>query len=171
MLRDAATQAKVPAEQLRLTLEVSVNGALPEVEADQQLIQRVLANLVGNAIAHTPPGGRITLAARPEPAGHVTFSVRDTGQGIPLEQQQRIFEKFAQVESGGTRRRGTGLGLTFCRMAVDAHGGRIWVESKVGAGSTFAFTLPVKLTAALADQQAQARNDQANRNAQKPPQK
>jgi len=143
LLREAAAQAKVPAEQLRLNLVVAPNGALPEVEADQQLIQRVLANLVGNAITHTPPGGTITLAAQPEPAEHVTLSVRDTGHGIPLEQQQRIFEKFAQVERGGTRRRGTGLGLTFCRMAVDAHRGRIWVESVPGEGSTFFFTLPV----------------------------
>lgn len=145
MLHDAAAQAKVPAEQLRLNVEVAVNGSLPEIEGDQQLIQRVLANLVGNAIAHTPPGGTITLAARPEPAGQITFSVRDTGYGIPPDQQQRIFEKFAQVERGGTRRRGTGLGLTFCRMAVNAHGGRIWVESTPGEGSTFAFTLAVKL--------------------------
>jgi len=145
LLREAALQGKVPAEQLHLKLVVADNGDLPEVEADQQLIQRVLANLVGNAITHTPPGGTITLDARPEPAGYVTLSVRDTGQGIPKEQQQRIFERFAQVERGGTRRRGTGLGLTFCRMAVDAHHGRIWVESEPERGSTFAFTLPIKL--------------------------
>jgi signal transduction histidine kinase len=144
LLREAALQGKVPAEQLRLKLVVASDGALPSVVADQQLVQRVLANLVGNAITHTPPGGTITLEAKPQPAGYVTLSVTDTGQGIPVEQQQRIFEKFAQVDRGGTRRRGTGLGLTFCRMAVDAHRGRIWVESAPGAGSTFAFTLPAK---------------------------
>jgi signal transduction histidine kinase len=147
LLREAVSQAKVPAEQLRLNVTVTANGALPEIVADQQLIQRVLANLVGNAITHTPPGGSITLEAQPEPTGYITLSVRDSGQGIPLEQQQRIFERFAQVERGGTRRRGTGLGLTFCRMAVEAHRGRIWVESKPGAGSVFAFTLPVQSAA------------------------
>jgi len=98
--------------------------------------------LLSNAIKHTPLGGTITLAARRQGDG-VQVSVADNGIGIPLEYQQRIFEKFAQAQLLGRERRGTGLGLTFCKMAVEAHGGRIWVESQVGEGSTFLFTLPV----------------------------
>ena len=144
LLAEAAERVRLPASQGELTLEVApAEGPLPAVVGDGLLIQRVLANLLANAVAHTPPGGRVQLAARSAPAGFVTVSVSDTGQGIPPDQQQRIFEKFAQVERRGSPRRGSGLGLTFCKLAVEAHGGRIWVESAPEQGSIFAFTLPV----------------------------
>ena len=111
------------------------------VDADADLLRRVLVNLVGNAIKFTPRDGAIEIGARNEPDGW-EFWVRDDGPGIAPEHQERIFEKFGQVEMRKQGNRpSSGLGLTFCRLAVEAHGGRIWVESALGQGSTFRFTL------------------------------
>ena len=126
--------------------QLTIKTRLAEVEpvpCDRQLINRVIANLLSNAIKHTPPGGTIIIETRPS-TDQVTVSVADTGEGIPVEYQRRIFDKFGQIEKPGEERRGTGLGLTFCKMAVEAHGGRIWVESHPGQGSTFFFTLPYR---------------------------
>ena len=126
---------------------------VPVVRADFELIDRTIANLVGNALKFTPERGGITVRSQlvetapddvPCPAPCVQVSVKDTGEGIPAEHHRRIFEKYGQVES---RKAGlkmsTGLGLALCRYVVEAHGGRIWVESTPGKGSTFHFTLPV----------------------------
>ena len=111
------------------------------IEADEDLIRRVLINLVGNAIKFTPRGGQIELGASKH-GEDWEFWVRDDGVGIAPEHQERIFEKFGQVEMRAQGNRiSTGLGLTFCRLAVEAHGGKIWVESALGQGSTFRFTL------------------------------
>ncbi len=134
-----SVRAVTEIEELEVRVEYCEDRAI--VACDRHLISRVLSNLLSNAIKHTPLGGTITLAARRQGDG-VQVSVADNGIGIPLEYQQRIFEKFAQAQLLGRERRGTGLGLTFCKMAVEAHGGRIWVESQVGEGSTFLFTLP-----------------------------
>jgi len=107
------------------------------------VLARVLGNLLDNAIKFTPPGGRITISAEPQ-GEEVLISVADTGPGIPQDRQARIFKKFEQVR--GPRRghpTGVGLGLAFCKLAVEAHGGRIWVESEEGKGSRFSFTMPV----------------------------
>ncbi|MBI2191144.1 MAG: response regulator [Planctomycetes bacterium] len=109
---------------------------------DAFVIRRVLFNLVGNAIKFTPAAGevRIRLESRDD---QVQVSVSDTGRGIPEEYHQKIFEKFGQVAAGrGKQPYSTGLGLTFCKLAVEAHGGRIGLESRLGEGSTFWFTLP-----------------------------
>lgn len=114
------------------------------VWADTDLVVRVLTNLLANALKFTPRDGRIVLKVSEHDATHCRIEVRDSGEGIPPEYREHIFEKFGQVEA---RQRGrkfsTGLGLTFCKLAVEAHGGFIWVESEVGKGSTFAFTLPL----------------------------
>jgi signal transduction histidine kinase len=116
-------------------------AGLPPIEMDGDMIRRVLINLLENAVKYTRGGGSITVSAtRHEQA--VLVSVADSGAGIAARDQQRIFDKFARVEEEG-RPKGLGLGLAFCRMAVEAHGGRIWVESVEGRGSTFSFTLPV----------------------------
>jgi signal transduction histidine kinase len=101
-------------------------------------------NLLGNAVKFTPSGGRVTLLAQHEPSeSAVKFTVRDTGPGIPEEAFERIFEKFGQVgPRPASRSLSTGLGLAFCKMAVEAHGGRIGVQSRLGEGSEFWFTLP-----------------------------
>jgi signal transduction histidine kinase len=116
---------------------------LPPIWLDRGLIERVLTNLVTNAIKYTPPSGEISVSARLMHEGHaVELSVSDTGQGIPPEAQAHIFERFYQANEGD-RQRGTGLGLYFCRLAIEAHGGSIAVKSAVGLGSTFTILLPI----------------------------
>jgi two-component system sensor histidine kinase/response regulator len=126
-----------------LTAAMDVPEGLPPVRADYTTLIRIIGNLTDNALKFTPPGGRITVSACRTPAG-VQFSVADTGYGIPPSQHNRIFEKFAQagIRAEG-QRAGVGLGLTFCKLAVEAHHGRIWVESDEGMGTTFHFVLPI----------------------------
>ena len=121
-------------------LSTELGPAIPRVLADGSRILQVLVNLVGNAMKFTPAGGTIVLNARPLD-GEVVFSVRDTGVGIPAEDLPHVFERFWQARrNSGVR--GTGLGLAIADGIVRAHGGRMWVESVVGEGSTFSFTLP-----------------------------
>ena len=110
------------------------------IHADKELLQRVIANLIGNAVKFTPDGGRITVAISRKDA-MVRMTVTDTGHGIPPEYHARIFEKFGQVDRQA-RRYSSGLGLTFCKLVVETHGGTIGVESEVGKGTAFWFTLP-----------------------------
>ena len=111
------------------------------IQADGDLLRRVLVNLLGNAIKFTPRAGRIEVSAQLHASGW-HLAVRDQGPGIAPQHRERIFEKFGQVEMRAQGERpSTGLGLTFCRLAVEAHGGAIWVESEEGQGSTFRFTL------------------------------
>lgn len=140
-------QIEAEAENKQLVIEAPAE--LPLVAVDAGIIRRVIDNLVGNAFKYTRSGGVITLSvSQTDQALRVT--VQDDGEGIPPEHHRRIFEKYAQVkdERGQPLRKGTGLGLAFCQLAVQAHGGDIWVESEVGQGSAFSFTLPLKPTAA-----------------------
>jgi signal transduction histidine kinase len=117
----------------------------PEAEtlyADPALLRRILANLFSNAIKHTRRNGYIDFRAWKQDDGFV-LSVRDDGEGIPEQDQKRIFNAFEQSRHTVHDRYDTGMGLTFCKLAVEKHGGKIWVESKVGRGSTFFFTLPL----------------------------
>jgi len=126
----------------RHTLRAQVDSNLALIEADEDKVVQILTNLVNNAIKYSPRGGEVRVVARDE-GEHVLVSVQDQGPGIPPEHLDRIFDKFYQVDSSTTRRvGGTGLGLYLTRHLVEAHGGRIWVESQVGEGSTFFFTLP-----------------------------
>jgi signal transduction histidine kinase len=116
------------------------------VACDPALLRRILGNLIANAAKFSSRGKPIAIGIQDGP-GHLKVTVRDQGPGIPPEYQAKIFEKFGQAGApGGTKRYSTGLGLTFCRLAVEAHGGQIGVESAVGAGSTFWFTLPRRLS-------------------------
>jgi signal transduction histidine kinase len=125
-----------------LALEVAVDGAVGIVRADERKIKQVLLNLLSNAIKFTPEGGRVAITAAPAER-EVTVSVCDTGVGIAPEDQPTVFEEFRQVGAQTAQQEGTGLGLALCRKLVELHGGRIWVESQPGVGSTFAFTIPV----------------------------
>jgi PAS domain S-box-containing protein len=130
----------VEAKEHGIDLDVRLATNLPLVRADGSRIVQVLGNLVRNAIKFTPSGGRIGIEAAGQD-GAVTFSVNDTGRGIGEENQRRIFDRYWQA-SAGARARGSGLGLSIAQGIVEAHGGRIWVESALGKGSTFSFTIP-----------------------------
>ena len=127
------------AHEMGLRMVVDLDPTLPPVLVDPGRGRQLLWNLVGNAIKFTPEGGTVRLTARPRD-DVVQFSVSDTGAGIPADQIPRLFDRFWQ--SSRARKGGAGLGLTIVKGIVEAHGGRIWVESEVGVGSTFHFTLP-----------------------------
>ncbi len=141
LLRDAIAAAKIQAPQHVFSLHIPAR--LPLVSADPRRIRQVLHNLLENAVKYSPPGSKVAVAVRHDPP-FVRISVTDEGIGIPQEYQERVFERFFQVDSASTRRvGGSGLGLAISRSIVEAHGGRIWVQSEPGNGSTFIFTLPV----------------------------
>jgi len=126
-----------------LTLSLNVPTQLPDVAADNRRLQEVLQNLLDNAIQYTLPGGKIVLSAEAR-GDEVIFTVADTGIGIPQADQPRIFERFYRVDVARSREAGgTGLGLSISKHLIEAHGGRIWVESEVGVGSKFHFAVPV----------------------------
>ena len=132
------------AEAAKKKLELIVTEDLPPVEGDRSLLSRVLGNLLSNALRHTPFGTGAVIVSIARRQQQLAVEVRDNGQGIPPEYQTRIFEKFVQVERKRAHlRTGTGLGLTFCKMVVEAHGGRIYVQSVPNEGSTFTFLLPL----------------------------
>ena len=111
-------------------------------QCDESLLSRILGNLLGNALKFTPAGGEIKIAVSGRDA-EARIVVSDTGPGIPREYHRRVFEKYFQIEDGRGSR-GTGLGLTFCKLAVEAHGGRIGVADDIGTGCSFWFTLPLE---------------------------
>lgn len=120
------------------------SDALPIIKADRQRIDRALTNLVDNALKFTPSGGRIIVSIRAK-RDCLLISVSDTGPGIPPEQRKHLFERFIQTASGQQTRRGFGLGLAYCQLAVRAHGGNIWIEDapQGHTGSHFIFSLPL----------------------------
>ncbi len=143
-LENAVTLVKERAGRHGIALKLDVDARLGELVGDERKIKQVLLNLLSNAVKFTPEGGRISLRAALAD-GSVEVSVSDTGIGIAPEDQDAIFEEFRQVGSDDARKReGTGLGLTLSKKFVEMHGGRIWVKSEVGKGSTFTFTLPLR---------------------------
>lgn len=164
LVEDAVERLQVAAQQRQITLARDLPAGLPRIEVDRDKIVRVLQNLIDNAVKFSPDRGAVTIGVRylslptdatggehpalsftipALPAGEwLVYWVRDEGPGIPPQYHARIFEKFGQVQQ--QKSRGTGLGLTFCKLAVEAHHGQIWLQSHEGLGSTFAFALPVK---------------------------
>ena len=139
LINDTIDMLRPIASGSTIRLEANVEEGLPQVLADSARIQQVLSNLVGNAVKFTPRNGRVSITAEPAD-GEVRFGVIDTGPGIPAEQLPHIFGRFWQAQPSD--RRGIGLGLAIAKGIVEAHKGKIWVESHVGLGSTFYFTLP-----------------------------
>ena len=141
LLYTALDRMRMQVERAALTLSVVCPPDLPSIRADAPRLEQVLVNLIHNSVKFTPPGGQVILSAQ-KAEGFIDFSVQDSGVGIPADALPRIFERFYKTDrarSGG----GTGLGLSISRHIVEAHGGRIWVESEEGKGSTFFFTIPV----------------------------
>ena len=145
-LRDALERGVVMVRERAAEHGVRVGfTADPEVhvvEGDERRIKQVIFNLLSNAVKFTPAGGEVDVSAT-RLNGEVRVSVADTGPGIALEDRERIFEEFQQTETGGVQHEGTGLGLALSKRFVELHGGRIWLESEVGRGSTFTFALPM----------------------------
>jgi signal transduction histidine kinase len=146
VLDSARQQVQALATAQGLTLTSEVAPKTPLFQADEDKLVRTLVNLLSNAIKFTPEGGGINISVRlAKDEQGIVFSVSDTGEGIPKDELEHVFEKFGQVESRKSgRKMSTGLGLTFCKMVVEAHGGCIWVESEIDKGSTFLFRLPVR---------------------------
>jgi signal transduction histidine kinase len=143
LVGDLSEQMQPLAREKEIALEEDLPEDLPELRADRAKLRRILVNLVSNALKFTPKGGRVRLGASRE-GGFVRVSVADTGVGIPREDLHDIFDKYAQARSRATRsEKGTGLGLYITRQLVELHGGKISVQSEVGKGSTFSFTIPV----------------------------
>src|SRR5215831_359410 len=133
---NALTLVRERATRRGIALQATVDPRLGDVRADERKIKQVLLNLLSNAIKFTPEGGRIDVRAVPVD-GSVEVSVSDTGVGIAPEDQEAVFEEFRQVGVSDKKVEGTGLGLALSRRFVELHGGRIWVKSTVGEGSTF----------------------------------
>ncbi|HEX2922708.1 MAG TPA: HAMP domain-containing sensor histidine kinase, partial [Chloroflexota bacterium] len=165
MIQDLVDSARMESGQLRLSREaldlvafmcellerfgevmecsrvrVKAPERLPRVAADPDRLERIVVNLLSNALKYSPPGSPVTVQIR-QRGGEVGISVTDQGRGIPPEESASLFQRFRRV--GGERKEGLGLGLYIAKGLVEAHGGRIWVQSEVGKGSTFSFTLPV----------------------------
>jgi signal transduction histidine kinase len=139
LVADAVETQRTLAEGASQELKIDVIGKSPDVWGDQTRLLQVLENLVGNAIKFTPAGGRVTVGAAPRET-EVLFWVADTGAGIAPEDLPHVFDRFWQAKKGS--RKGAGLGLPIAKGIVESHGGRLWVESTIGRGSVFFFTVP-----------------------------
>jgi two-component system phosphate regulon sensor histidine kinase PhoR len=143
VIERSAETTLLKASRKQIAIEVDVPPDLPMVRGDASLLRDVLQNLIDNAIQYTSEGGRIEVSASVGPR-EVVVCVADTGIGIPLADQERIFERFYRVDAARSREAGgTGLGLSIAKHIVEAHGGRLWVESEVGRGSKFFFSVPL----------------------------
>ncbi len=143
LLEHALRPLRLQFQEKEVELEVKLAPALPEVPGDQEKLSWVINNLVSNALRYTPSHGKVTISAERD-NGEIQVCVADTGRGIPADALETIFEKFVQVKEPSDATPGSvGLGLAIAKEVVEAHGGRIWVESEVGRGSCFNFTIPV----------------------------
>jgi signal transduction histidine kinase len=142
-IQNALTLVRERALRRGIALHHAIDDRVAAIRSDERKVKQVLLNLLSNAIKFTPEGGRIEVRAA-STDGMVEVSVTDTGVGIAPEDQEAVFEEFRQVGTADKKAEGTGLGLALSRKFVELHGGRIWVTSQVGVGSTFTFTLPVR---------------------------
>ena len=136
-------QNRILANEKKLTLKVNMNRQF-WISVNATAVEELLSNLIGNAIRYTPEGGKITLSAKSVDS-EIQVAVSDTGIGIPEEDQSKIFQDFYRAKNARFfEKSGTGLGLSIAKQIVIGHGGKIWVESSIGRGTTFYFTLPKK---------------------------
>jgi signal transduction histidine kinase len=145
LIRSAVELVAPLAHYKRITLSVNLAERLPVIVGDAHMLERVIVNLLDNGLKFTPANGSVSISARVETvddAPALCVGVRDTGPGVPPSVQHRVFDKFARAQNI-PQADGVGLGLSFCRLAVEAHGGHIWVESTSGQGAAFIFSLPL----------------------------
>jgi signal transduction histidine kinase len=143
VLRSALSMHSEQAERGGIALALTTEPDEITIEADERRLRQIVFNLLSNAIKFTPTDGRVDVSARLDD-GRVEIAVADTGPGIAAADHAAIFEEFEQATDGKGQDEGTGLGLPLSRRLVELHGGRLWVESEVGRGSIFRFTLPVR---------------------------
>jgi signal transduction histidine kinase len=141
-IENAMILVRERAQRRAITLGCIIDDRLGTMHGDERKVKQVLLNLLSNALKFTPEGGRIDVRAALQD-GMAEISVADTGVGIAPEDQEAVFEEFRQVGSAAKKSEGTGLGLAISRKFIELHGGKIWVRSEIGKGSTFAFTLPM----------------------------
>lgn len=141
LINEALVDISPVAEAKSMTIQTQIARGLPEVVVDVDMVRRVLINLIENAVKYTPAEGKIVVRVKRQQEA-VVISIEDNGPGITPENQEKLFLKFSRIHHEG-RPKGLGLGLAFCRLAVEKHGGKIWVTSEPGSGSTFSFKLPV----------------------------
>jgi two-component system, OmpR family, phosphate regulon sensor histidine kinase PhoR len=143
LIEGCAETTLLKASRKQITLEIEVPSGLPAVHGDASLLRDVLQNLLDNAIQYTPAGGHIHVDAEAK-GGEAVITVSDTGIGIPASDKERIFERFYRVDAARSREAGgTGLGLSIAKHIVEAHNGRLWVDSVIGEGSRFSFSIPI----------------------------
>ena len=146
LVQTAAERVRSVAQEKGVGLTSRINEGMPPVAGDAQRLSQVLSNLLSNALRHTAAGGQIIVAARQDKNDRVRVTVQDTGEGIPADELPHIFERFYRTDHDRSRDTGgSGLGLAIARSLVEAHGGRIWVDSVEGKGSAFVFELPASI--------------------------
>jgi signal transduction histidine kinase len=151
LITEAISRVQILADMENITVEIIISDYEFTLNADEEKLYRILGNLLNNAIKYTPGGGKIQVVVNHENE-EIIFAVQDNGPGIPEEKRDEIFDRFARLDNRSFRgRSGFGLGLAFCRMAVEAHGGQIWVDNGPDdVGSRFAFSLPLAVPATMA---------------------
>ena len=143
-MQTVCTAVETLAADKKLALKAELSADLPSGYGDERRLTQVLLNLVGNAIKFTDAGEVVVTATANN--GSFDVSVRDTGPGISTKDQAKLFQEFQQADNSTTRKKGgTGLGLAISKRIIEMHGGRIWIDSAVGKGSTFCLTLPVRV--------------------------
>lgn len=149
LINEIVNEMKILSERKKIKVEMPVD--LSMLNCDRLIIKRVISNLAVNALKFTPEGDKIEISAIEDNTGkYLVISVKDYGEGIPVEYREKVFDKFIQAHDKEARAiGGKGLGLAFCKMAVEAHGGRIWVDSEIGRGSVFSFSIPKDLDSNL----------------------
>jgi signal transduction histidine kinase len=143
LLEECSASFRGQSRQSRHELVIDIGGDTSSVEADKDLLRRVFENFLDNAAKYAPSGTAIRIEVRREVEGRLLFRVRDRGPGIPEEYRTKIFQQYTQIDHSAHVRTSRGVGLAFCRLAVEAHGGEIWVQDNVEGGSEFCFWLPV----------------------------
>ncbi len=141
LIADAVENERPLASSEHVNLVIDASASLPPVQGDQDRLMQVFDNLIGNAIKFTKTGGKVCVGGRAEGSA-VVFGAADTGVGLRGEDLPRVFDRFWRARDGEREKQGAGLGLPIVKGIVEAHGGRIWVESTLGIGTTFSFTLP-----------------------------
>jgi len=143
LVSELMVEYTVLANNNNVIIRNDIPNHLPAIRADQDKLIRVITNLVDNAIKFSPQGGHVVISAEAGASKFLNITVSDSGPGVPQDYREKIFERFVQVPGKHIQRRGTGLGLAFCRLTVEAHGGRIWVDSNPNGGSIFTFSMPI----------------------------